>query len=108
MTLDLIIWTDHEKKLVTCNNLSMEVNLSKSTILPTPMISGSTATIQTNISSEISSVSLSITLFLNSCDGHFSTTSNKNSGPFHQNFSLVLSNFAFHVEMSAGFSLDGT
>ena len=86
----------------------MEVNLSKPTILPTPMISGSTATLQTNISSEISSVSLCFTLFLNPCDGHFSTTSNKNSGPFHHNFSLVLSNFAFHVEMSAGFSLDGT
>ena len=45
---------------------------------------------------------------LNSCDSYFSTTSNKNSGPFHHNFLIILSNFAFLVEMSAGFSLVGT
>ena len=45
---------------------------------------------------------------LNSCDSHFSTTSNKNSRPFHHKFLLILSNFAFLVEMSAGFSLVGT
>ena len=82
----------------------MEPNFSKSLILSTPIFNGSTAILQTNISSEIFSVSFSFTQFQNSCDGHFSTTSNKISGPVHHNFLLVSSNSAFLVEMFSGFS----
>ena len=64
----------------------MELNLTKSTILPISISSGSTTTLQTNISPEIFSVSFSFTQILNSCDSHFSTTFNKKSGPFHHNF----------------------
>ena len=64
----------------------MELNLTKSTILPISISSGSTTTLQTNISPEIFSVSFSFTQILNSSDGHFSTTFNKKSGMVHHNF----------------------
>ena len=85
-------------KFVNLNNLSMELNLSKSTISAIPIISGSTTTQKTNISSELSSVSFSFSQFLNSFHDHFSTTCNKNSGQFQHNVSLILLNFASLLE----------
>ena len=58
-----------------------------------------------NVYFKIFSVSFSFTQFVDSCDYYFSTSSHKKFGSSKHSLSLILINYAFYAEISAGFNL---